>query len=234
MTDDALKQIQELVSQAQSSLKTANTLLQELTGSADISHDRMIQRAARIAPAGPVSGRIIEGAFNGQNMVDAQGQTYPVPANYASKSKLVEGDGMKLTITDEGKFIYKQILPIERKVTKGVLIQEDGQFKVLCEGRAYRVLLASVTFYRAEVGDQLTVLLPKGEQAEWAAVEAVLPKHIAESAARDVLTAQSVTHDDGEIHPTMSKMDDGLAPGMGDDQDEITEKTPQKAKRKKT
>ena len=58
-------------------------------------------------------------------MVDAQGNTYPVPANYASKSKLVEGDGMKLTITDEGKFIYKQIAPVPRRTALGVLIQED-------------------------------------------------------------------------------------------------------------
>ena len=67
-------------------------------------------------------------------MIDASGQMYPIPANYASKSKLVEGDGMKLTITDDGKFIYKQIAPVDRRTVKGVLIQEDGQYKVLVEG----------------------------------------------------------------------------------------------------
>jgi hypothetical protein len=151
-----------------------------------------------------VSGRIIEGSFDGQNMVDSDGQSYPVPANYASKSKLVEGDGMKLTITDEGKFIYKQIAPIERRIAKGVLIQEDGQYKVLVEGRALRVLLASVTFYRAEVGDQITVLLPTDGEAQWAAVEAVLPKHLAEAAARDMVQSASV-EDDGEMSPVVEK-----------------------------
>jgi hypothetical protein len=122
-----------------------------------------------------------------------------VPANYASKSKLVEGDGMKLTITDEGKFIYKQIAPVNRKTTKGVLIQEDGQYKVLAEGKAYRVLLASVTFYRAEVGDQVTVLLPNEGEANWGAVEAVIPKHLAQAAAAASLgTAQQ---SDGELSP---------------------------------
>ena len=110
---------------------------------------------------------MVEGIFDGQNMVDGSGQTYPVPANYASKSKLVESDGMKLTITDEGKFIYKQIAPVKRRTAVGVLIQEDGQYKVLAEGKAYRLLLASVTFYRAEVGDQVTILLPEDMEAKW-------------------------------------------------------------------
>jgi hypothetical protein len=115
----------------------------------------------------------------------------------------VEGDGMKLTITDEGKFIYKQIAPVERKVVKGILIQEDGQYKVLVEGKPFRVLLASVTFYRAEVGDQVTVLLPGEGDAHWAAVEAVIPRHIADAAARETVVEQRITEDDGELSPVV-------------------------------
>lgn len=204
MSDDSLIHIQELLESAQASLKTASAMLRDLTGVSDISHERHTLRASRSVPAGTVSGRVIEGIFDGQNMVDSDGQSYPVPANYASKSKLVEGDGMKLTITDEGKFIYKQIAPIERRVTKGLLIQEDGQYKVLCEGKTYRVLLASVTFYRAEVGDQVTVLLPEHTEAQWAAVEAVLPKHLAEAAAREVV-ASGVVNEDGELSPVVEK-----------------------------
>lgn len=205
MSDDTLIHIQELLDSAQNSLKTANALLKELTGVADPSRERLSLRASKVS-TGPVSGRVIEGVFDGQNMVDGTGQTYPVPANYASKSKLVEGDGMKLTITDEGKFIYKQIAPIERRIAKGVLIQEDGQYKVLAEGKTYRVLLASVTFYRAEVGDQVTVLLPEGQEANWAAVEAVLPKHLAEAAARSVVADDARSRDDdGELTPVVQK-----------------------------
>jgi len=29
-------------------------------------------------------GKVIEGVFDGQNMVGSDGKTYPVPANYAS------------------------------------------------------------------------------------------------------------------------------------------------------
>ncbi len=204
MQDDSLLSIQELLESAQASLKTASAMLRELTGVSDPSREKHVLRATRVTAAGPVSGRVIEGIFDGQNMVDSQGQSYPVPANYASKSKLVEGDGMKLTITDEGKFIYKQIAPVERKVTKGVLIQEDGQYKVLAEGKSFRVLLASVTFYRAEVGDQVTVLLPTEGQANWAAVEAVLPKHLAEAAAREIVEGSS-EEEDGELSPVVEK-----------------------------
>jgi hypothetical protein len=201
MSDDALLQVQELLDTAMSSLKTAHALLRDATGVTDSTRERHVQRATTFS-SGPVSGRVIEGIFDGQNMVDAQGQTYPVPANYASKSKLVETDGMKLTITDEGKFIYKQIAPVPRRSVLGVLIQEDGQYKVLAQGKSYRVLLASVTFYRAEVGDQVTILLPENGEAKWGTVEAVLPKHIADAAAR--ATVGGNTHGaDGELSPNM-------------------------------
>lgn len=203
MSDESLIHIQELLENAQNSLKTASAMLRELTGVGDVAREKHALRASRVTSASPASGRVIEGVFDGQNMVDSQGQSYPVPANYASKSKLVEGDGMKLTITDEGKFIYKQIAPIDRRIAKGVLIQEDGQYKVLCEGKPYRVLLASVTFYRAEVGDQVTVLLPEGQEAQWAAIDAVLPKHLAEAAAREFIEASS--EEDGELSPVVEK-----------------------------
>lgn len=205
MADDSLLHIQELLESAQASLKTASAMLRDLTGVSDPSREKHVLRASHIAPSGPVSGRVIEGIFDGQNMVDSNGQTYPVPANYASKSKLVEGDGMKLTITDEGKFIYKQIAPTERRITKGVLIQEDGQYKVLAEGKTFRVLLASVTFYRAEVGDQVTVLLPVDGEAHWAAVEAVLPRHLAEAAAREIVAESAAREADGELSPVVEE-----------------------------
>ena len=190
MSDDQLLSIQELIDSAMSSLKTANSLLRDLTGVSDTSRERLSSRAHSMSggPQSPsATSKVIEGIFDGQNMVDAKGEIYPIPANYASKSKLVEGDGMKLSITDEGKFIYKQIAPIDRKTVIGALIQEDGQYKVLAEGKAYRLLLASVTFYRAEIGDQVTIIIPKNIEASWGAVEAIIPRHIVEASAKATL-----------------------------------------------
>jgi len=206
MSDDKILQIQELIESAASSLKTANSLLRDITGIVDTDRERHSARASATSSGAGVSaeGKVVEGIFDGQNMTDSSGQSYPVPANYASKSKLVEGDGMKLTITDEGKFIYKQILPIDRKAVVGVLIQEDGQYKVLADGKAYRVLLASVTFYRAEVGDQVAILLPQGMEGTWGAIDAVIPKHVAEASAK-VKFGNSKTGTDGELSPALEE-----------------------------
>lgn len=218
MSDDKLLAVQELVDAAMSALKTANSLLREMTGVSDSSRERLTTRAGSMglgAYAGGVAARVVEGVFDGQNMIDATGQTYPIPANYASKSKLVESDGMKLTITDEGKFIYKQIAPVERRTMVGVLMQEDGQYKVLAEGKAYRLLLASVTFYRAEVGDQVTILVPKNGTANWGAVEAIIPRHLVEAAAKASIEDElgekkprsrflkSKKSEDGELSPKL-------------------------------
>ncbi len=208
MSDEKLIQIQELIESAQSSLKTAHSILRNMTGVSDSGQEKHISKAGNMEKSEvEVDGKVIEGIFDGQNMIDGDGQNYPVPANYASKSKLVEGDGMKLTITDEGKFVYKQISPIERRTAVGTLIQEDGQYKVLCDGKTYRVLLASVTFYRAEVGDQVTILLPEDDEAQWGAVEAVLPKHLAEAVAAQTIT-KSVKGEDGELSPEMDEREE--------------------------
>jgi hypothetical protein len=73
-----------------------------------------------------VEGNIIEGVFDGENMIGPDGKQYSVPANYASKSKLIEGDILKLTITPNGTFVYKQIGPIERRRLVGVLEQSPN------------------------------------------------------------------------------------------------------------
>lgn len=123
----------------------------------------------------PAGARVIYGRFNGEHMEGEDGQLYPVPANYASKSKLAEGDRMKLTIDADGAFIYKQVGPIDRRRVLGTFaIDQDGNYVVEAEDKAYRILLASVTFYRLEPGDQVTILLPEGQEALWGAVENVL------------------------------------------------------------
>lgn len=119
--------------------------------------------------------RVVQGVFDGQNMHGDDGQEYPVPPNYASKSKLVEGDVLKLTIGPDGSFVYKQIQPVERQRLVGTLVvDEHGNFGVKTTDKTYRVLLASVTFYRCEEGDEITVLVPTNTDAEWGAVEHVL------------------------------------------------------------
>ncbi len=125
-----------------------------------------------------VGGRIVEGVFDGEKMIGPDGKQYSVPANYASKSKLVEGDIMKLTITPGGTFVYKQIGPIERTRLIGRLeLEGGGSYSVNVNGRKLHVLTASVTFFKGQAGDEVVVLVPKEGDSGWAAVENIVRKN---------------------------------------------------------
>ena len=119
-------------------------------------------------------GRVIEGVFNGENMVAGEGKTFPVPANYASKSKLVEGDRLKLTISSDGSFIFKQIGPIERRKAIGDLKFENNAYIVETEGKNYHLLYASVTYHKAKPGDKVAIVIPAGKDSSWCALESVI------------------------------------------------------------
>src|SRR4029077_9851608 len=155
-----------LIIEAETSLAAAKELLVSLVGDDKVLADKVMD--------GPL-GKVMEGVFDGQNMVGSDGKTYPVPANYASKSKLVQGDILKLTIADDGTFLYKQIGPIPRKQVVGTLKLENGHYYVNVGDKQYRVLLASVTYFKAKPGDQVSVNVPEDDtNAEWAALEAAL------------------------------------------------------------
>lgn len=164
--DKQIKRLRALIQDAETNLAAAHELLISLVGD-----DAKVQAK----PAEDVLGKVIEGVFDGQNMVGSDGKTYPVPANYASKSKLVQGDILKLTIAEDGAFLYKQIGPIPRKQVVGTLKLENGHYYVTVGKKDFRVLLASVTYFKAKPGDQVSVNVPEDDsQAEWAALEAAL------------------------------------------------------------
>ena len=161
-----IKRLRALIQEAETNLAAANELLISLVG--DDSNVKPVAREDTL-------GKVIEGVFDGQNMVGSDGKTYPVPANYASKSKLVQGDILKLTIAEDGAFLYKQIGPIPRKQVVGALKLENGHYFVDVNGKNFRVLLASVTYFKAKPGDQVSVNVPEDDKnAEWAALEAAL------------------------------------------------------------
>jgi hypothetical protein len=164
--DKQIKRLRALIQEAETNLAAANELLISLVG--DDAKVSAVSKDENL-------GKVIEGVFDGQNMVGSDGKTYPVPANYASKSKLVQGDILKLTIADDGAFLYKQIGPIPRKQVVGGLKLENGHYFVEVNGKDFRVLLASVTYFKAKPGDQVSVNLPEDDShAEWAALEAAL------------------------------------------------------------
>lgn len=166
LPEKQVKRLRALIQEAETNLAAANELLMSVVGSEPIASSQDVNKNI---------GKIIEGVFDGQNMLGPDGKTYPVPANYSSKSKLVQGDILKLTITEEGTFLYKQIGPVERKMLIGLLKLRDGMYFVEANSREYRVLLASVTYFKAKPGDQISIVIPAdNDDVEWAAIEAAL------------------------------------------------------------
>jgi hypothetical protein len=168
LPEKQVKRLTSLIQEAETNLAAAKELLISIIG----DDGTVLTPKSSIDE---VTGKVIEGVFDGQVMVGPDGKNYPVPANYASKSKLLEGDVLKLTIADDGSFIYKQIAPVPRKQVIGTLIQHDGAYYVEVNGQEFRILLASVTFFRLHEGDQVTIIVPEDTtDATWAAVEAPL------------------------------------------------------------
>jgi len=165
-TEAEIKQIKTMLDQAENSIRQAKNLL----FSTDIAAKASAMKTEN-------SGSIVEGIFDGEKMASADKKHYDVPANYASKSKLVVGDMMKLIIQDDGSFVYKQIGPVERKKMIGTLSEISAKnYVVICGKTEYRVLPASVTYFKASDGDKLTILVPKDSTSEWAAVENLIGK----------------------------------------------------------
>ena len=151
---ERIAEMRQLLRTAEKSVEAAMGHLEQMTSAPDeaIGDTQSLHKKAQNLTV-IEEDRIIEGVFDGQNMIGPDGKQYPVPANYASKSKLVEGDVLKLTITDDGSFLYKQIGPIDRKKVIGKIVKDGTEWRALVDGKYYRILLASITYYKAEEAD---------------------------------------------------------------------------------
>ena len=125
---------------------------------------------------------VIEGNFDGENMMGDNGQIYIVPQNYASKSQLIIGDRMKWILTSERE-IFKLIAPVERERVNGTFSIDGENYAVLVNGLTspVRVLKASATFaiknQGLSVGDEVTILIPKDSTPTWGALISVVKKN---------------------------------------------------------
>lgn len=164
INESDLEEVKKLLDSAENKIRQAKTKLftNEMTKKAIMLDD---------VPEGDV----VQGVFDGQQMIGNDKKSYQVPANYASKSKLIPGDVLKLTISEDGRFVYKQIGPVDRKNVIGVLEEiSDGEYQVDVENKKYRVLLASVTYFKAKTGDQLSIVIPAEGNSDWAAMDNII------------------------------------------------------------
>ncbi|MBM4402028.1 MAG: hypothetical protein FJ044_02185 [Candidatus Cloacimonetes bacterium] len=139
------------------------------------SAEKSLALAKKLLGGKDASGPGIVGAFDGEFMVTEKGQRHQVPPNYASKSRLVVGDTLRMIGSGE-KALFKQIEKKERVKVSGVLTKKDGRWAVVAEEGSFFVLPVSVKFFKGEIGDEVEVIIPKDykkTKPKWAALEGV-------------------------------------------------------------
>jgi flagellar motility protein MotE (MotC chaperone) len=166
---DQVEALKKIIEEAEKTITATKQKLAQIQGSKTIN--------TRPETRNDEEGNVVYGVFDGQIMIGEDGKQYPVPSNYASKSKLVENDMLKLSITPTGNFIYKQVGPVERKYLIGIVEKDErGNFVINSEGKRYKTLLAAATYFKVEPGDEVTLVVPRDKESVWCAIENVLRK----------------------------------------------------------
>lgn len=123
--------------------------------------------------------QVVEGVYDGYFMVGADKKKYPVPMNYASKSKLIPGDILKLRIMPDGKLLYKLIWQANRKYIKATLSKTDDNNKftaITDDGQIFFLNQAAVTYFKGQTGDELSIIVNADGLGNFAAIEALIPQ----------------------------------------------------------
>lgn len=167
--------LKQTLENAENNIISAKQILNEINCGKNKKLSKELKEEVKNLQANP-DGKVIEGIFDGENMIGPDGQIYPVQPNYASKSKLVPGDKLKLTVSEDGSFLFKQIELIPRKRLIGTLIGEENDHKVTAEGKNYNVLLASVTYFKGQPNDKVTLVVPQKGKSDWGAIENIIVK----------------------------------------------------------
>ena len=171
-----IEAIRDFIITAEKSIKNAKKLLKDIIDDNNIDLNTEIDLDTTwLNTYTSENNKIIEWVFTWVEMLGIDSNKYPIPANYASKSKLVQGDKLKLTIEGNGKMLYKQISPIEREYKTWLVVREKDKYQVISEWNTYDLLTAAVTHFKANIWDTITVIVPANKKATFAAIEALIP-----------------------------------------------------------
>ncbi len=169
-----LRAIKELIQSAQNAIINARKIINELTW--DSKWDDIDMDTNGLTSYSSWDTKIIEGVFTGESMLWSDGNIYPIPQNYASKSHLIQGSKLKATIDRNGKILYKIIEEMEYESHVGVLTKNQEKYQVITDTKSYHILLAAITFHKCEIWDTVSIRIPKWKDATYAAIEAKIPK----------------------------------------------------------
>ncbi|MBP9779176.1 hypothetical protein KBD33_00965 [Candidatus Gracilibacteria bacterium] len=170
-----LKALRDLIHSAQGSIQSAKKILSSLLGEDNVIDGPEYDTGGLMSyNSGEL--QIVEGVFTGENMLGPDGNTYPVPQNYASKSLLVQGSRLKAIIEGNGRIKYKIIEEIPFATHVGIVTKVGEKYQVVTDTKSYNVLMAAITFHKCSVGDTVSIRTPEGKDATYAVIEAIIPK----------------------------------------------------------
>jgi hypothetical protein len=189
MSSKKLETLLSLIEVAEKNLKNAKELAMQMAAEKGIK----VANPSSILTPGSASKdegsalEVIEGYFDGENMVGDNSQIYAVPQNYASKTQLVIGDRMKWILTPERE-IFKLIQPTPRKRVTGTFTIEGDNYVALVDGHKnpVKVLKASATYAMKnlglDIGDEIAIYIPQDATPTWGAfISVVKPSDTIES-----------------------------------------------------
>ncbi len=169
--------IRDFIVSAEKSIKNAKKLLRDVLDENNINLETEINLETKwLNTYNSWDSKIIEWIFTWEEMLGSDSNVYPVPVNYASKSKMVQWDKLKLTIESNWKMIYKQIEPIERDIKTWLLTKEKEKYQVISDWQTYNVLTAAVTHFKWNIWDTISILIPSWKEATFAAIDSIIPK----------------------------------------------------------
>lgn len=172
--ENKIKSIRDLINTAQASINSAKKLLNSLLW--EDSDDDFHADMSGLSQYEGEDAYIVEWVFTGEHMLGTDGNTYPVPQNYASKSLLVQWSKLKASIEKSGKIKYKIISEIPFTTLIGVITKIGEKYQISTESRSYNVLVAAITFHKCGIWDTVSVRVPEGKEATYAVIESVIPK----------------------------------------------------------
>lgn len=175
MDNKKLIAIKDFILSAEKSIQSAKKILATLVDNKDVKAELDID-TKDLHTYDSWEDKIVEGVFTWESMLWADSNIYPVPQNYASKSRLVQWSKLKAIIKNDWKILYKIIEEIEAETKVWLLTKSWDKFQVIAENKTYNVLLAAVTYIKWEIWDKVSIKVPKWKEATYAAIESIIPK----------------------------------------------------------
>ncbi len=172
MDEQKIKALRDLIHSAENSIHSAKKILKSFLWE-DENEEANMEGLSTYSSG---TDKIVEGVFTGESMLGSDGNIYPIPQNYASKSLLVQWSKIKAIISPSGKIVYKIIGEIPHETKIGLITKNGEKYQITTDTKTYNVLLAAITFHHCNVGDSVTIRVPEWKDATYAVIEAVIPK----------------------------------------------------------